>query len=136
MMKRIICVVLAILAITGCGKKKIKALDISGDWKLVSIESKARIGNEEIDVYLRFDKEGTFEMYQMLGTGRYRQFKGSWQLTESILSGTYADGSAWGSSYEVTLDEGKTLTLASTSGNEVDVYQSSTIPNEVIATAE
>ena len=61
-------------------------------------------------------------MSQTLGEGRARNFSGVWTLVETTLSGSYSDGTAWGSSYEVSLSEDKShLTL--TSAKEVYIYK-------------
>ena len=87
-----------------------------------------------MDVYLSFAEEGTFELYQMIGQGRFRKFSGSWAYEEGLLTGTYKSGKAWGSSYEVSVD-GETLTLTASVSGEVDSYKKASIPESVIAEA-
>ena len=122
---------LAVLgACLSCGKKE-KALDITGEWNLVALETRAAsIGDQTVDVYISFASSGTFEMYQMLGTGRYRKYSGTWTLTGSTLTGKYSDGTQWGSSYEVGRRSEDMLTLSSASG-EIGTYKKSTIPASV-----
>ena len=122
---------LAVLgACLSCGKKE-KALDITGEWNLVALETRAAsIGDQTVDVYISFASSGTFEMYQMLGTGRYRKYSGTWTLTGSTLTGKYSDGTQWGSSYEVGRRSEDMLTLSSASG-EIGTYKKSTIPDSV-----
>jgi hypothetical protein len=139
MMKRLLYIFVAAMAVLACNKPdqpQEEKLDITGDWHLSKVEVKAAIGNEKVDVYLRFKADNSFEMYQMLGTGRYRVYEGSWRLTEAVLSGSYSDGKAWGASYDVAVN-GNTLTLTSkTSSPETDTYSKTTIPQTVIETAE
>ena len=112
-------------------------LDIVGEWQIIDIDVKsASIGGEDVDVYISFKSDGSFVMYQMLGTGRYYPFAGSWFLKGNILSGSYSDGQEWGNSYEIELI-GDRLILTSTNGlQETDTYIRTVIPDSVITVAE
>ncbi len=129
---------LAVLAaFTACGgSKDEKPLDITGEWNLVSVRTKsATFGDQTVDVYISFSGDKTFTMYQMIGTGRYRKYSGTWILTETTLTGKYSDGKQWGASYEVEMSSADSrLTLTSDSG-EVDTYQKVSIPSSVTDTA-
>ncbi len=129
---------LAVLAaFTACGgSKEDKPLDITGEWNLVDVQTKsAMLGDQTVDVYISFSGDKTFTMYQMIGTGRYRKYSGTWTLTETTLTGKYSDGKQWGSSYEVEMSSADSrLTLTSDSG-EVDTYQKASIPSSVTDTA-
>ena len=137
-MKKILYILLALFILAGCKGKEKKVLDITGDWQLTTISVKASYGSETVDVYLRFKEDNTFELYQMLGTGRYRVYSGNWAITENVLTGSYSDGKKWGASYEVEMDDNKNLlTLTTVSDNpETDTYKRSSIPQNVIDTAE
>ena len=53
-----------------------------------------------------------------------------------MLTGSYSDGKKWGATYEVGL-EGDILTLTTVSDKpETDTYKRTTIPQDVIDTAE
>ena len=57
-------------------------------------------------VYLQLGEDGTFTLYQSIGTFGYARFTGTYALvgdpaTGQVLSGTYADGTPWDSSYAV-----------------------------------
>lgn len=129
---------LAVLAaFTACGgSKEEKPLDITGEWNLVNVQTKsATLGDQAVDVYISFSEDKSFTMYQMIGTGRYRKYSGTWILSGTTLSGKYSDGKPWGSSYEVELSSsGTRLTLTSDSG-EVDTYQKASIPTDVTGNA-
>jgi hypothetical protein len=138
MKKYIIIISMALLlAISGGCKKKQIPLDISGQWRLVDIKTKtANIGNTSVDVYLSFSENGNFEMYQMLGTGRYRFYKGTWALQDRLLSGKYSDGKSWGSIYDVEISGDKLILTSKTGNKEVDTYNRTAIPANVISDAE
>ena len=127
--KNIVLAFAVLLAFTGCGKKE-KPLDITGEWNLTRIETKAAtIGDQSVDVYVSFASDNSFEIYQMLGSGRYRKFSGTWTLTNKTLDGKYSDGKPWGSSYEVELTDD--LMILSSSFGEESTYKKSSIPNSV-----
>ncbi len=132
-----------LLALTGLvvfaacgGSKEEKPLDITGEWNLVNVQTRsATLGDQTVDVYISFSVDKSFTMYQMIGTGRYRKYSGTWILSGTTLSGKYSDGKQWGSSYEVELSSSDTrLTLTSDSG-EVDTYQKASIPTDVTGKA-
>lgn len=126
-----------LLACASCKKasKKEKTPAVIGEWQLEQIITKSvQYAGQEVDVYLSFAKDGSFEIYQMLGQGRFRKYTGSWAISGSTLSGTYASGKAWGSSYLISA-EGETLTLTATVGGDENVYSRAVIPEEIKATA-
>lgn len=140
MMKRffsIAALMLLCLLATGCPEKPVEdPLDITGEWQLSQISTKASIGGQTVDVYIAFLESGSFELYQLLGTGRYRHYTGSWTLSDKTLSGTYSGGGAWASSYTVEMDASKTtMTLTAADGSETHTYRKQAIPESVTAGA-
>ena len=127
-MKRIINILLigAALILSACGEggKESKALDITGTWELTGIEitKAAQLGSETIEVSITFNPDKTFSLSQILGAGRAQEYSGTWQLTEKTLTGKYSNGKAWGSSYEVSV-ENSTLTMVPESGAEAYIYR-------------
>ena len=121
--------VLCALALVGCGKEKDtpkvnNATKIVGEWHCAP-------EGYDVDVYVAFDAAGSFEEYQRLGEGRYRHYAGTWSVDKSVLSGVYADGTEWGSTYTLSF-EGETMTLtANNESAEAIVYTKTTIPAEV-----
>ena len=113
------------IAATGC-KKEDKKIDykanLIGEWHCAP-------DNMDADIYVEFAQDGSFALYQQVGEGRYRNFSGSWECEENILSGTYADGTPWGSSYQMDFDD-DTMTLTAMNGsNEVMTYIREDIPD-------
>jgi hypothetical protein len=127
-MKRIINILLigAALILSSCGEsgKESKALDITGTWELTDIEitKAAQLGSETIEVSITFNQDKTFSLSQTLGSGRPKDFSGTWQLTGTILTGKYSNGKAWGSSYEVTVN-GTEMTMTPEGGAEIYTYK-------------
>ena len=132
--KRFLIIAVAALALAGCKghrEEPSKAIDVTGEWELTSITTRgASIGGTPIAVYISFTAEKTFELYQMIGEGRYTYFKGTYQLSGESLSGTYESGKPWGSVYTVAM-EGDQMTLTTNGGSETDTYRKTTIPQAV-----
>lgn len=119
----------ALVSFSSC-KKEEKTLDVKGEWELTDVKmstKSALVGAETVTVYLNLAEDGSFAMYQMVGDGRFVTFSGSWKLAGSTLSGTYADGTGWASSYEVSVEK-STLTMTTEDGLDVFVYKACTIP--------
>ena len=120
----------ALVSFSSCKKDDGKTLDVKGEWELTEVKmatKSALVGAETVTVYVKFSEDGTFAMYQMVGDGRFVELSGSWKLAGSTLSGTYADGTSWASSYEVSVDK-STLTMTTEDGLDVFVYKACTIP--------
>ena len=123
----------ALLFAVACHNKQDgpKTPAIAGEWQLTSIEVKSvDYAGQTLDVYLSFAEDGSFELYQMIGQGRFYKYSGTWTITGSTLSGKYASGKDWASSYEVSVS-GESLTLVSSVSGETDVYQKVSIPDSV-----
>lgn len=138
-MKRTLYILLAAFAIIACGEKAdpenenqgsepvaTLSSQIIGEWHSESLQIDA-------DIYMAFAQDGTFELYQQIGDGAHRLYRGTWSINEdkAILSGKYNDGNNWAASYSVTLDK-DTLTLTSDNDTkENSTYKKETIPAEV-----
>lgn len=135
-MKRVFMIaalMLLCLVTAGCPEKpEEEVINVVGEWHLSQITTKAAIGGQTVDIYVAFNEDHSFELYQMLGTGRYRMFTGTWSLLEKVLSGSYTGGAKWASDYNVEMNEGHTsLTLTTLDGSETSTYQKQAIPADV-----
>ena len=131
LMKKLIFILtsLAILSATGC-KKEEKPIDcnavLPGEWHCAP-------GGFDADIYVAFNEDGSFDLYQQTGDGRHRHYTGNWTCEGSTLSGTYADGTTWGSSYKAMFKDEDTMTLTALNGSkEVMTYVREAVPSEVI----
>lgn len=132
-------VLLAMLFIlAGCKKEeeeKPAGPSFIGEWELSEIAVKSiTYAGQEVSVYLAFLENGHFELYQMIGQGRYRKYTGTWNLDGTVLTGKYSSKKDWGSSYEVSQNGDKLMLTSSVSG-EVDTYKKSMIPENVKSSA-
>lgn len=129
-MKRLISMLLigASLILASCGEqggeKENKAIDITGTWELTGIEitKAAQLGDQTIEVTITFNEDKTFALSQIIGNGRAQEFSGTWALTESTLTGKYENGKAWGSSYQVSV-ENAVLTMIPETEAEIYTYR-------------
>ena len=125
----IISVLCAAMFFVGCGNeedtpKVDPAVKIIGEWHCAP-------EGYDVDVYVAFGDEGDFDEYQRLGEGRYRHYNGTYIVDNGVLSGLYADGTEWGSTYTISFS-GDTMTLtANNESAEAIVYTMTTIPEEV-----
>ena len=88
------------------------------------------------DVYINFTEAKTFELYQKIGEGAYRLYRGTWNVEEDILTGKYNDGEDWASAYRIVI-EGSKLTMTSMNdASEVTIYTAAMIPEDVIRACE
>ena len=103
------------------------ASKIAKEWHCV-------VSDIDADIYLSLGDSYTFELYQKIGEGAHRLYKGTWELDEdtAMLTGKYNDGAAWGSGYTVSVSEdGNSMTLTPSEGSEAHVYRKESIPSEV-----
>ncbi len=125
-MKNLLYILSALLLLTACEKNGKQSLEetICGEWQSTSLTVAG-------SVYLDFNEDKTFEMYQKIGEGAYRLYRGTWNLEEKVLTGKYNDGEDWAASYDVAI-EGQGLTLTSKNdAAEITKYSACTIPEEV-----
>lgn len=134
-----------ILALTSCEKTP----DVDGpapipgdlgaivdEWAL-STWSNAEVA---FNVYIDFNDDGTFSMYQQIYSLDYVLFEGTYSLSGDVLTGKYSDGQAWACGYKVDIagqsDGSKVMTFWSQDGNNISsVYSNTTIPEDIKAEA-
>ena len=127
-MKRLIYIaIFALAAFVGCQKENSKEpgmeQKIVGEWRGHKISVDAAI-------YISFNADGTFELYQKLSSEKFELRRGTWSLKGDILSGAYDDGEPWAASYKVTVGSELTM-VAQAEGAETSVYIPYTIPASV-----
>ena len=129
-MKKLLFILTALMVIasTGC-KKEEKPIDcmatLPGEWHYLP---------EGIDaeVYASFEEDGSFDLYQKIGEGRYRHYTGTWTCEGNTLSGVYSDEAAWGSSYTMDFKDNDNMTLTALNGSEeIMAYTRESVPSEV-----
>lgn len=125
--------ILAVMTLVGCDPDKPQGDSgaLSGEWSLATWNDVA----PEFHVYIDFNNDGTFEMFQQVWSFDYELFKGTYTIDGNVVSGVYDNGQAWACDYEFVVD-GKTLTLHSRETvKSKSVYEKCTIPEEIKAEA-
>ena len=144
-MKKIIYLAIALLVSAACTEKPSQVKPDDPDTPAVTEETLAQkiagewhctVSDYDADIYLSLLSDKTFELYQKVGEGSHRLYKGTWAIDETtrVLSGKYNDGASWGSSYETTISEDKnsmTLSPKEAASKEDHVYKRCAIPAEV-----
>lgn len=131
-MKRLIyiCVAMLLVVTTGC-KKSNPTPEVDNATKLVG-EWHCSPEAMDVDIYVEFCDDCSFILYQKVGEGRHRCYRGLWSVEKSTLKGVYADGSEWGSDYDVVFTGDDAMTLTATNGSkEVMYYTREIIPEDV-----
>jgi hypothetical protein len=110
-------------------KEETLAENIAREWHCV-------VSDIDADIYLALMPDNTFELYQKIGEGSHRLYRGNWSMNETskTLSGRYNDGTEWGSSYETAVSEDKnsmSLVPLKASAKEEHVYRRESIPASV-----
>lgn len=134
-MKKILFILSALMLLAACGKnngdktKLTLEQKLYGEWHSTSLPIDG-------EIYLNFSEDKTFELYQQIGEGAHRLYRGTWALEGNLLTGKYNDGEDWAASYNVDVAD-KTLTMTSNNdAAEASVYEKTEIPAEVKETCE
>lgn len=135
-MKKLLFIISAAMLLVSCGNKnddkgKLTLEDqLSGEWHSVSL-------TVDGDIYLKFESlDKTFELYQQIGAGAHRLYRGTWNLEGQILTGRYNDGEDWSTAYTIVIS-GNTLTMTSNNdAAEESIFETCEIPAEIKETCE
>ena len=108
---------------------KVTPYNLDGTWQLAEWNGVPLA--DSTYVYLVLDRKQTFEMYQKIGSGAYRLYRGTWNLENGLLTGKYNDGEGWAAAYNVEIKD-RNLTLTSNNdAAESTLYTRCEIPAEV-----
>lgn len=144
-MKRITNIILTVAAViclaASCQKEDLgPTLDkaLVGTWHLSeTVVDGETLDSKVADVYLILNSDCTFALYQKTGnqTDRYDLYTGVCSSESGILSGTYASGDSWGSSYKYKVS-GSSLTLTSSDNMEEQIYDKDSLPENIKVNAD
>lgn len=135
-MKRLIYIFSALVLLASCGKneedKKPELTleqQLVGQWHSVS-------NSLEADLYIDFQEGKTFELYQQIGEGAHRLYRGTWNLEGTLLTGKYNDGEDWAAAYQMEMREKQLVLTSNNDTAEKSTYEKAEIPAEVKETCE
>jgi hypothetical protein len=94
------------LGLASCTKVDKNVEKISGEWYWQGTEA-----DVDLEIYLAFNKDNTFDLFQKIGDGAFRHYTGTFNFDGKTLNGVYSDKTAWRYSYEALVD-GNNLTLS------------------------
>ena len=127
-------VVLFAMTLVGCENNKPndgKSGALRGEWVLTSWNDAA----PEFNVYIDFNSDGTFEIYQQVWSFDYELYTGTYTVKGDIVTGVYADGTNWACGYKFALAD-NTLNMYSQEDMSIaSVYEACEIPAEIKAEA-
>lgn len=142
-MKRIIYFIFAALLFISCGGDKNEGGGTTGPEPGPGPEPEVTLADQicrewhstslaiDADIYLSFTDDNKFEIYQQIGEGAYRLYRGTWNLEEDILMGKYNDGESWAASYTVAIEGNKMTLTSKNDAAETSKYEAKSIPEEV-----
>ena len=123
-MKKVLYRLAAGLLMAACSKDKPVEKGICDLWHSTSLSADG-------DIYLSLTKDNKFELYQQIGDGRHRLYRGTYNFENDILTGKYNDGEDWAYSYQVVL-AGDTMTLTTLDESaQESVFKRESIPAEI-----
>ena len=135
-MKKLLYIFSTLVILASCGKnsddnKPEQTLEqqIIGQWHSVS-------NSLEADLYIDFQEGKTFELYQQIGEGAHRLYRGTWNLEGTLLTGKYNDGEDWAAAYQVEMREKQLILTSNNDTAEKSTYEKAEIPAEVKETCE
>lgn len=119
---------LLVLAVVGCKPHSNQGGgELTGEWTLVSWN-----GTEpEFKVYIDFNENGTFEMFQQVWSFDYEYFEGTYTINGDIVTGSYSDGTNWACGYKFESLDGQLKMASQEDQSVVSIYDSCTIPAEI-----
>ncbi len=130
-------VMLLAVALTGCKKSNNgdgpnvggggNDAVLSGEWVLTSWNE----AEPEFNVYIAFNDDNTFEMYQQVWSFDYEYFAGNYTITDDIVTGTYSNGTNWACGYKFEILDGQLKLASQEDQSVVSIYESCTIPAEI-----
>lgn len=116
----------AAFVLSGCNKKDEVMRNIVGEWLYTDEEA-----GQEIEVYLSFDVDDSFEVFQRIGAGAHRYRTGTYYVDGDYVTGVYADGTPWASDYIVFFAGDEMVMKSVQSEDYYAVYRKARIPAEV-----
>lgn len=131
---KILAIVAISLSVSGCiinsGSGTEEEKGIVGCWKLETFAG----FQADADVYIVFNADNSFTLYQRSDSHNYTAFLGSYNMDKatSIISGVYSNGTEWAHQYKILTLDAKSLVWENCDNPaEVSEYSRSKAPQYV-----
>lgn len=115
-----------VMTFTGCEEKDEVVRRIVGEWLYTDEES-----GQDIEIYISFDVDDTFELFQKIGEGAHRYRTGTYNVDMDYVTGMYSDGTPWASDYILFFADDEMVMKSAHSQGYYAVYRKVRIPAEV-----
>ncbi len=124
------CAILSLCLFAGCSDDDTPTSnELVGEWHLTEWSGAA---SGAFDAYIHFLDASRCEIYQKVDSPLWQRYNATYNFDGETLSGIYADGQPWGSSYSVTVSNKElTLTGGPEGNQEVSTYVREEIPASV-----
>lgn len=130
-MKKLLYILTAALLLASCGEKNGgQNAGLTLEEKLCTEWHSTQLPIDA-DIYISFAKDKTFELFQQIGEGAYRLYRGIWNLEENLLTGKYNDGEAWAASYIVAINDKSLVMTSQNDAAEESQFVLASIPEDV-----
>ena len=134
-MKKTLLIISTLILLASCGEKNGGKTELTLEQKLCT-EWHSTFLPVDGDIYVSFNDNKTFELYQQIGEGAHRLYRGTWNLEENLLTGKYNDGEEWAAAYTITINDKQLIMTSVNDAAEESVFAKEDIPEEVVQTCE
>lgn len=131
---KILVVLLAAMFVAGCSGDDDAPVDRTAydGWMLTCRDGSSALAGK---VFLQLAADGDFTLYQSLETPGFMKYTGTYSVTDQsgkqVMSGTYADGTAWKFAYEIESRGDKIMVMTSSSERILSEYERTAVPEYV-----
>lgn len=103
---------------------------IAGTWKLTSW----RGDTPNFEVYLDIAASGDVTLWQKIDSREWSCYESVTTLSNNVISGTYSDGIAWSTSYDVAVEGDNMTWTATIDSTDISVYSRAELPDTLPVT--
>lgn len=114
------------IVLAGCKEKDEVKHKIVGEWYYTDEES-----GQDLEIYVAFNVDFTFELYQKIGEGAFRRLTGKYEVDRTLVTGYYSDNTPWASDYNVSFVDGNMVMTSTSADSYTITYNKQRIPDEV-----
>ncbi len=108
--------------------------NLVGEWKLAEWTVDSEFSN---NIYLEILADNTFVLYEDITSHGFSKMTGTFAFDNdaNTISGTYTNGTAWGSSYTIAMPDVMTMRWTAIGKDDTSVYTRTVIPSDIVRTS-